>query len=287
MSHRKRKISSTPKHPEKGFKGEWGPQDPSSSLHDLVIKRIAEYLEYDDETLNALIRVSKRFHAMRDIFYGHIHLNTAQSERLYRTKPSGWNKVAHMSLTSCPDISELGQIKFLMLSNLPSTVQDFSPLRKVKCLFLSRCQYLTDLSTLSSIESLSIDCSPNIRDISPLRGVKALSIHTCHGITNFPDIGYVETFSLYWSHITDVTAFKGVCDLNFWECDQLSDVSPLKDVHGLFFCRCHKITDVSALGGVQKLCFYSCDGISDISALSNVKVLKINGCRLIAHNDPY
>ena len=112
-------------------------------LHDLVIRTILEYIRYSDETAIRMIRLSRRFYELRDIFFGKISLSSQQSEDAYREKPFGWNKVYHMHLVACTNISELGGIHILLLSYLPPNL-DLSPLKTVRRLILSKCYHLVD-----------------------------------------------------------------------------------------------------------------------------------------------
>jgi len=77
-------------------------------LHDLVIRHIAEYLWGNNSTLTALMRVSKRFYALRDIFYSQICLDRYQSPHFFKKNPHpyGWNIVRCMTFNNETDITD-------------------------------------------------------------------------------------------------------------------------------------------------------------------------------------
>ena len=186
-------------------------------LHDLVIKLIAEFCSCDNNTLVALMRVSKRFYNLRDFFFSHIYLDVIQSNYALEFRPYGWNKVLRLALVS-------------------KNIVDLSPFQSIHSMTLSDCSRITDLTPLKNLSGLDIEYCPNISDISPLKNVEMLSFVRC-------------------PKITDVSALSNTRFLSLINCPGISDVSALKNIHWLYISRCHNITDISSLTGVESLYF--------------------------------
>lgn len=120
-------------------------------VHDLVIRKIAKYLEGCNTTLCRLMRVNKRFYGLRDIFIAQLELSRNGSDYAYHRKPYGWNKVSKMvfdALTKYFNYSLLSSLKQLWLCDCID-ITDLMPFVNMHELYLVRCSSLVDLSPLA------------------------------------------------------------------------------------------------------------------------------------------
>ena len=207
-------MSCSPKHPDLGFKGEWGPRDPNSPLHDLVIRHIAEYLVGKNNTLVALMRVCRRFYALRDIFIGQLVIDSRKSDYAIEHKCYGWNKCHTLYLDSKSNevIQQCKSIPHLQIYHSDLDETTFTSLSKVHTLVLYNCGAVNnlrelDLSHLRNVNTLIIDSCTDIFDVSALGGVKKLMLNGLRDLR-------VETVkSLNKVPILNITRCWGVEDI--------------------------------------------------------------------------
>ena len=220
-------------------------------MHDLVIRTIAEWITFHNQTLIHLQRLNRRFYNLRHIFIRQLCLNYNQSEWALIHQPYGWNRVRHMCFCSKTEIS------------------DVSALSKVHCLFFSYCY--------------------DIKDVTPLRHVYDLTISMCHSITNFSVLSNVHTLYLDCCfHLSDVSPFKHVHNLTINDCDNVTDVTALGSgtIHSLKLISLD-IDDVSTLGHLHSMTLKYCNFVTDISMLKKVKRLKIMNCKQLLDHHPF
>jgi hypothetical protein len=121
--------------------------------------------------------------------------------------------------------------------------------------------------------SISISDSPLITDVSCFKNVKSLHFYNCSNITDVSNLGNVYELSLqHCIGVTDVSALGKVYHLDLTGCINITDVSALGNVHTLYLCECTEVTDVSALKNVKELVGFEGD---DVSGLQNVEKLSV------------
>jgi len=272
-----------------------------SDLHDLVIRQITLFLYGDDVTLINLMRVSKRFYGLRDIFFNGLELSTPSSHYALQNKPYGWNKVLELSLHG---------IKFtdneaLKLSLHGDKFTDISLLRGMHSLIFSDCDFICDLAPLTNSHSLDFEaCSfrdldemenwgsvqdigfyycDDLCDTSSLSDIHTVEIMDCRFVQDVSALGGVYELFLTELDINDVTDLGHVHTLIIDGCSQVRDLSPLKNVHNLTLANLHNITDVSVLGmgKVHTLTLMYMNNITDVSALEGVTKLTVKQCKKI------
>ena len=239
-------------------------------LHDIVIRHIAEYLVGQNNTLVNLIRLSKRFYALRDIFREKMMLNRKQSGYAIDIGLYTWY---HLRFHSSDRLIDDHMLK------------NFTRLRSLELEF---CQYITDLSPLSSLRQLSMYSCYNIRDVSALRSIDTLTLSGLE-VTDFSPLCEVQNLTLQWcNQLIDVSSLSGVQNLSLILCHGVSDVSPLYQVPNLSLGNCRNIHDVRALGSVKRL---QLSALSLLHVPETVEILKcmpnltIYGCKDIIRSD--
>jgi len=241
----------------------------SVKLHDLVIRTIAEFIDdkwCDNRDLGNLIRLNKRFYAIRDMFYKLCKLNHYSSKYAYHNRPYNWNKVRQMMLFSdgmtAFDFSELGSLHTLYIQN--DRVIDVSALGRVYFLTLHHCKALRNLTGLGKNHTVQLLNLPKIRDLSPLSNIHTLYLNLCHNITDVSSLRSLHTLTISNCHrVSDVSALSNVKRLTLDSLIYVTDVAALKTVRILTIRRCHGIIDISALKDVYSLTVESCSCVND------------------------
>jgi Leucine-rich repeat (LRR) protein len=137
---------------------------------------------------------------------------------------------------------------------------------------------LLNYQSLSHLQSLSISSTESVSDVSCFRNIPKLKFYDCHNITNVSCLENVRELELFYcSGITDVSALGRVHKLKLIACENVKDVSGLSTVHQLKLDGCTNITDVSTLGNVSTLGLDYCRKIRDVSALQNVHDISLVG----------
>jgi len=235
----------------------------SRLIHDLVIRLIAEYFRYDNNSIAKFQLISRRYYRIRDIFIRQIVLSDDHSKRARFKKPYGWNKIHKMGVA----YSRL-EGPMLELRNLHSLVlfschrlRDVTAFKNLNELVIIDCRAITDVSALRNVRYLKLMWCENLRDVSGLTNMYQLQLHSCHGIQ-------------------DVSGLKGTRNLELRNCDGIRDVSALGAVRRLILTGCDNIVDISALSHVYSLVIRDCEGISDYSHLGHHHKLLLELCTL-------
>jgi hypothetical protein len=100
----------------------------------------------------------------------------------------------NISWTNITDVSALGRVHTLMLSNCQK-ISDVSALGRVHTLDLSFCSLITDVSALGGVHTLDLTLCSLITDVSALGGVHTLHLSHCSGVTDVSKC-------THWSYLT-------------------------------------------------------------------------------------
>jgi hypothetical protein len=130
----------------------------------------------------------------------------------------------------------------------------------------------------------SYEIGPMVLDVTKdipihlLQGLREVSLNYLTIENYFQAFSHLESLSLtnYYSPLDDVSCFRNIRRLQFYNCPMLTDVSSLGSVVDLQLKSCDGIRDVSALGKVYRLDLTNSTNIKDVSALENVPILNLS-----------
>jgi hypothetical protein len=246
-----------------------------------VRERVAQYIENPREQIEIFLTYQHYEHYSTSINLGSINNLKRISISSSHVSSTPSLKVGRVDFVEC----SLENVSLMDYSNVPhvhyedtrfSTALDFSVfkeleqglfivkscinyhcLRDLKCLQISHCLSITDVSCFSNIPILTLSHCPNITDVSSLSKCRELDLTGNTGIT-------------------DVSALGNVYSLKLNRCEDVADVSSLNNVHTLGLSHCPRITDISGLNSVVILDISRSSAISaDFTNLQFLKELKM------------
>lgn len=150
-----------------------------------------------------------------------------------------------------------------------TTLSDFAHLPNLQTLTL-KSQYITDLTPLSSLQSLQelhllgLSAVSDITPLASLSSLQSLSLHDLPAVTD----------------ITPLSALQSLEKLSLQGLPALSDVSPLGDCKSLATLEIHRNTALHSLSGLEAceslngLFLWQCTGLADLSALAGIPQLQ-------------
>jgi hypothetical protein len=214
---------------------------------------------------------------------------------LYEEVERRGGKVMKLDLSSrqeVRDVSMLGGVRELILTNCKGVTSGFECLGGVHSLNLRECTQIRDehITNLGTVSVLNLNYCENITNVRHLGGVRELNLTNCTAITSgFECLGGVYSLNLSWcSQLRDehITNLGTVSVLNLRACESITNVSHLGGVRELILSICSGITSgFECLGGVHSIDLSDCDQLRDehITNLGTVSVLNLSGCASITN----
>eukprot|EP01040_Poterioochromonas_malhamensis_P012371 gene12371-13524_t len=127
-------------------------------------------------------------------------------------------------------------------------------------LIISRCNFITDLPQFPHVKYLTATGCLQLRTIA-------------HDMSHLMAINLFGCVSL-----TDVSALKGIPDIDLTGCVGIREVNCLREAKRLILSDCTEVTDVSELGQVKVLHLEGCCNLRDISCLRENEDLNLSRC---------
>ncbi len=242
--------------------------------------------------------------------------------------------IYHLSLLSCTkvkDISGLGQHFHLAIENCSYKLTGYEALLNIPNVSLTRCD-ISDASVLKYATNVSLTKCGKIIDITPLSGVKSLKLNCCSEVNNLESLSQIPDLSLtYEKELPTLTNalrnqklylslpklyeepnnydfLKNIQELSIARCDNviqlindgfieyfehlqsltISNSMVLKHVNGLGriptlrLKHCYVLRDISALGKNRIVELNNCHALQDIRALATVPIVEIRNCPVVS-----
>lgn len=194
-------------------------------------------------------------------------------------------------------------------------IKDVTALANVHTLYLTECEYITDVSMLGNVHTLCL-METHIEDVSELGSVYNLNLINCKYIKDINMLGNIYKLDLpskifdksfeemATAGIDPITELYYVNKLNAELCKYITDCNiwKLANVNDLGISHCYNITNVGfgALGNVKKIYLSGCyienpgmlgsahtldlsgTNVNNVDALGGVEYLDLTDCQEIA-----
>lgn len=191
--------------------------------------------------------------------------------------------VRDLTLVSLPLVTSLdglggGSVRDLTMRGLPNIVS-LAPVRTVSTLCLTGGvgTGITSIADLAAPDSRlkGFECSngslKQIDDVSALRGVDEVDLHAMPNVTDVSPLRHARHVHLVdMTGVGDVSPLRGASEVVIGGMPLVTDVSALRGVKTLTLFMLENVTDVSMLRGVDELRLDLMDMVTDISRLVNV-----------------
>ncbi len=203
-------------------------------------------------------------------------------------------RIQHALATQASSLSLHG----LRISDLPRSIECLAA--SLRELDLSECQFLRDvsaLSTLTGLQTLHLSRCGQLTELTALAGLsglQTLDLSRCGQLTELTalaGLSGLQTLDLSWCvQLKEVTALAGLSGLQTLDlswCVQLKEVTALAGLSGLHTLNlswCGQLTELTALAGLsglQTLDLSNCRQLTELTALaelSGLQTLDLYGC---------
>lgn len=163
-----------------------------------------------------------------------------------------------------------------------SNITDLSSFSHLQSISLIYCEWLTDITPLKDVPEIRLTCCNLITSVDCLGEKQSfLQINSCEGIRSFETVGNVHTLDLSCSIMTSLSFLsKGVKVLVLRGCVlfDLSEISVAKNLEELDLSQCTQIEDLTPIGdmsSLRALQLRDCPRIMNITPLASLKSLEM------------
>lgn len=258
-----------------------------------LFKNFIEYIELINlcNTCKKILESKKYVNYKLNKYYSLMYYKDEKFRTTILKKIFNPRKQLYVNLSMCDDVvdvSVLGNVHYLDLSDCKNISDDISALGNVNYLNLRYCNNIKDVSPLENVYNLNLNFCINIMNINKLANVHTLDFSNCTHLTN-EDIkifGNVYSLNLsFCTQITEVISLEKVHTLTLRGCYNIIDVSSLGKVHTLNLQDCYNIIDVRSLGGCHTLDLTNCYSITNVESLGKVTNLILINCIKVKNLD--
>jgi hypothetical protein len=130
---------------------------------------------------------------------------------------------------------------------------NYHTLANLKCLQISNCETITDVSCFRNIPNLALDHCSGIIDVSSLRNVHTLNLSGCDGVLDLSSLEWVYSLTFHEFQGTDLSGLKNVAFLDISRSRNVADVTMLRTLISLKIRLCSKIESLSGLSKLKAL----------------------------------
>lgn len=221
--------------------------------------------------------------------------------------------IYYLSLLSCTkikDISGLGQHCHLIIENCSYKLTGYEALLNILNVCLTRCD-ISDVSVLRYATKVSLTKCHKIIDITPLSGVKSLKLNCCSEVKNVDSLSQIPDLSLiYEKELPTLTKelrnkqlylslpklyeepnnydfLKNIQELRINRCDNVIQlindglIEYFEHLQSLSISNSVVLKHVNGLGRIPTLRLKHCYALRDISALGNNRIVELNNCHML------
>jgi Leucine-rich repeat (LRR) protein len=272
----------------KSILGEWKKRSQSIALNTFYSQRFREYEKFR-ETIVQMIQnpLDQLELSFRSSWHGE-QFDLEFLEGIKKISAYGYQVgnlpllIRELSLENCDLLKGIifppvRNFAFLSDRNSPRKSIDLNGLKNLEEASF-RDVKLINYRVLSGLQSLNIASDRSLSDISCFRNVQKLTFYNCPGIRDVSSLRNARELEFFLClGITDVSSLGRVQKLTLLGCTGITDVSALKDLHTLDLVGCPGVTDVSCLTNIHELRLTQFQG-NKLSGLLNVKKLTLGSC---------